>query len=84
MTTEELTQLGNLIEQKIAPLKQGQAQIKTVVEALAAGQQDIREQMVTKADLQDIDAKLVKKVQSHERRINTVEDELNIPHPHNN
>ncbi len=34
-----------------------------------------------KVDLQDVKATLVKKVQSHERRISALEDELNIPHP---
>jgi chromosome segregation ATPase len=89
MNNEEvLKQIGSLIDQKIKPLQEGQvqlqegqAQIKTVLKALEAGQNDIRENMPTRADIQDLKAELAKKGKSHERRINTIEDELGIPHP---
>ena len=101
LTKDELEQFENLIK----PLKDGQeriektqqeqgrviAQIKTGVEALAAGQQDTREQVktlsgkvATKADMQDLDAKLVKRVNSHEKRIDNLEKEAGIPNPHKN
>lgn len=67
------------------------AQIKTGVEALAAGQEDLQEQvktirseMATKADIQDVDAKLVKRVNSHEKRIDDLEKEAGLPNPHKN
>jgi hypothetical protein len=86
------------IQAETKPLKQGQAQITTVVEALAAGQQDLREKvgglqagqqairkaMATKADMQDLDAKLVKRVNSHEKRIDDLEKEAGLPNPHKN
>jgi hypothetical protein len=79
-------------------LEQGRAQIKTGVEALAAGQQDIRQQMATKHDverlekgqgvikatIQDGDAKLVKRVNSHEKRIDDLEKEAGLPNPYKN
>jgi peptidoglycan hydrolase CwlO-like protein len=75
------------IEKDVKDLKQGQAQHKTALEALAAGQQDIREhvhtmsgKMATKADVQDIKADLVK----YQRRIENVEESTGIPNPHKN
>jgi hypothetical protein len=56
----------------------------TAVEALGAGQREIQETMATKADVQDVKADLVKKVRGHERRISSLEDELDIPHPQKN
>ncbi len=58
------------------------AQIKTTVETLEAGQKDIRENMATKADIQNLDAKLVKKIQDHAERIEELEKIEGIPHPH--
>lgn len=55
-------------------------QIKTGVEAFAAGQQDMREKMATKADVQDIKATLVK----HQRRIENLEEQTSTPNPHKN
>src|SRR6266705_7134571 len=50
-------------------LEQGQAQIKTVLETLEAGQKDIRETMATKADIQDLKAKVVRKIKQHDKRV---------------
>ena len=65
------------------------AQIKTGVEAVTAGQQDlqkqvktIRSEMATRADIQDVDAKLVKRVNNHEKRIDDLEKEAGLPNPH--
>ncbi len=46
LNNDDLKQLGELIDQKLEPVKQSQAQIKTVVEALAAGQAEIKETSV--------------------------------------
>jgi hypothetical protein len=54
--------------------------ISTALEALAAGQQDIRQRMATKADVQDIKADLVKQ----QRRIENLEEHTKTPNPHKN
>src|SRR6266566_1479994 len=63
------------------------AQIKTAVEAFAAGQQDVRKQVTTlsgkvatKADVQDIKTDLVKQ----QRRIENLEENTKTPNPHKN
>ena len=50
-------------------LEQGQAQIKTVLETLEAGQKDIRETMATKADIQDLKAEVVRKIKQHDKLV---------------
>ena len=70
------------IYQRLGNLEQGQAQIKTVVEATAAGQAEIKETMATKADVQDLKATAMKKVNDHENRIADIEKDAGIPHPH--
>jgi len=102
MNTDELLEkMRKLLEylyKRLGNLEQGQAQIKTTVEVLAAGQQDIREHMAAKHDverlekgqgdikatIQDGDAKLVKRVNSHEKRIDDLENEAGLPNPHKN
>jgi uncharacterized phage infection (PIP) family protein YhgE len=61
-------------------LEQGQAQHKTLVKVLEAGQNDIRENMATKADVQDIKAEQGKL----KRRIENVEESTKTPNPHKN
>jgi len=63
------------------------AQIKTAVEAVAAGQHDVRKQVTslsgkvaTKADIQDIKTDLVKQ----QRRIENLEENTKTPNPHKN
>src|SRR5947209_7989483 len=54
------------------------SQVKTAVEALAAGQKDIRDELATKvdkADIQDLRAEVIKKVKDHENRIEALEDD---------
>ncbi len=66
-------------------LEQGQARLETAGEALKAGQDDIREQLETKtekADIQDLKAEVVKKIKDHETRIDDLEKEVGLPHPH--
>jgi hypothetical protein len=88
---EEIQAETKPMNTRLTGLEQGQAQITTGVEALAAGHQDImgqvkamRSEMATKADMQDLDAKLVKRVNSHEKRIDDLEKEAGLPNPHKN
>ena len=102
-----LHKIGNLIDQKLEPIKkdmatksdletvkkdlqdvkQSQAQTNTALEALAAGQKDIRDNMATKADIHRLEQKIDKvdkHVKSHESRIDNLEDEAGLPNPHKN
>ena len=63
------------------------AHLKSVVEAVAAGQHDVRKQVTTlsgkvatKADVQDIKTDLVKQ----QRRIENLEENTKTPNPHKN
>ncbi len=56
------------------------AQIKTILKVLEAGQNDIRENMVTKVDLQDIKSDMAK----DRRRIENLEEATKTPNPHKN
>ncbi len=64
----------------IVGLEQGVTQIKTMLKVLEAGQNDLRENMATKADVQDIKVELVK----HQRRIENLEENTSTPNPHKN
>lgn len=64
----------------IARIEQGQAQHKTLLKVLEAGQNDIRENMATKADMQDIKAEQTKL----KRRIENLEEHTKTPNPHKN
>ena len=54
--------------------------ITTVLKVVEAGQNDIRENMATKADAQDIKAEQMK----HKRRIENLEEHTKTPNPHKN
>ena len=73
------TDLQN-VQQDLQTVKQAVTHISTGIEALAAGQQDIRAKMATKADVQDIKADLVKQ----QRRIEILEEYTKTPNPHKN
>ena len=90
-TDELLEQFGKLIDTKldeklesiktdVQTVKRVVTHISTGIEALAAGQQDMKEKMATKADVQDIKADLVK----HQRRIENLEEHTKTPNPHKN
>ena len=64
----------------IARLAQGQGRTHTVLKVLEAGQNDIRENMATKADVQDIKAEQAKQ----KRRIENLEETTKTPNPHKN
>ena len=74
---------GTVLEQiktDLQTVKRVVTHISTGIEALAAGQQDMKENMATKADVQDIKADLVKQ----QRRIENVEENTKTPNPHKN
>jgi hypothetical protein len=78
------------LENRFGGLESEVAHSNTALEALAAGQKDIRDHMATKeetaskADILDLKSDLTKKVKNHEKRITEIEDELDIPHPNKN
>ncbi len=55
---------------------------KTLVEAVAAGQKELQETVATRADILDVKAVVVKKIKDHEIRIEELEKDADIPHPH--
>ena len=60
-----------------------------VSKRIAETKEELRAEIVAaraeaKADMLTIDAKLVKRVNSHERRIDELEKEAGIPNPHKN
>ncbi len=68
------------LEQGQIRLEQGQGRTHTVLKVLEAGQNDIREHMATKADVQDIKAEQAKQ----KRRIENLEETTKTPNPHKN
>ena len=88
---ELLGKIGKLIDEKIEPLKKGQARLedgqahlKTAVEALKAGQDDIRDKMATEAAVMDLGAKVDRITRNHERRIEELEKQANLENIHKN
>lgn len=77
---EEVKAETEPIKTDLQTVKQDVTHISTAIEALAAGQQDMKEKMATKADVQDIKADLVK----HQRRIENLEENTKTPNPHKN
>lgn len=77
---EEVQAEAESIKTDLQTVKKIVNHISTGIEALAAGQQDIKEKMATKADVQDIKADLVKQ----QRRIENVEENTKTPNPHKN
>src|SRR5205807_276989 len=63
------------INMDLQTVKRVVTHISTGVEALAAGQQDMKENMATKADVQDIKTDLVKQ----QRRIENLEENTKTP-----
>lgn len=53
-------------------------QVKTAVEAVAAGQQDIREDMATKDDIHW----LARKLEMQQKRVENLEEETETPNPY--
>jgi predicted nuclease with TOPRIM domain len=71
--------------ERLSKLEDGQAHLKTAAEALKAGQDDLRERLETKADkadIQDLKAEAVKKIKNYGGRIEDLEQEAGLPHPH--
>jgi conjugal transfer/entry exclusion protein len=91
-----LDKIGNLIDQKLEPIKKDLQEVKqtqaaqgssiaqntTLLEAVAAGQQEMQATVATRADVLDVKAGVVRKLQDHESRIEELEKDADIPHPH--
>ena len=60
------------------------AQIKTLVEATAAGQKELQETVATKADIQDLRSDLGKYQKKNEQRFENLEEHTGTPNPHKN
>ena len=60
------------------------AQVKTEVEALAAGQSEIKETIATKADVMDLGAKIDRVTKNHETRMRELEEDRGIHHRNKN
>ncbi len=67
---------------RLSKLEDGQAHLKTAVEAVKAGQDDIRDTMVTKADFHDLRVEVISKIKDNTNRIEELEKDAGIPHPH--
>lgn len=93
---EPLKQGQKATNKRLSTLGHGQAHLTTAVEAIGAGQQDILKRMATKQDVEAtigearaelrtdipaIDKKLVRKVQSHENRIDQLERDRGLSNP---
>jgi uncharacterized phage infection (PIP) family protein YhgE len=89
-TKSDLEAVNNRLDglaQGQAQLMQGQAQIKTTVEILEAGQEDICDKMATKVVIHRLEQKIdkeAKHVKSHESGIENLEEDAGIPNPHKN
>ena len=82
------------VKNDLQDVRQSQAQtnnslthLTTALEALAAGQKDIHDNMATKADIHRLEQKIDKvdrHVKSHESRIENLEEHTGTPNPHKN
>ncbi len=69
---------------RLNTLEDGQTHLKTAVEALKAGQDDIRDKMATEAGVMDLGAKVDRITRNHERRIEELEERAGLPNPTKN
>lgn len=88
---ELLGKIGKLIDEKLEPLKQGQAtleegqaHLKTAVEAVKAGLDDARDKMATEANVMDLGGKIDRITRNHERRIEELEELAGLKNPYKN
>ena len=79
-TYERLSKL----EQGQARLEDGQVHLKTTIEAVKAGQDDIRDKMATEAVVMDLGAKIDRITRNHERRIEELEEHAGLKNPYKN
>jgi hypothetical protein len=83
LTKVDLDQISNVIDARNktlevtlkAEIKASEERTKNEIRRVEAG---------LKRDIHDLQADVTKKIKSHDRRINTLEDELDIPHPDKN
>jgi ActR/RegA family two-component response regulator len=82
---EEVKAETEPIKKDLQDVKQGQAHLTTAVEAVKAGQDDLIEKVAnlpTRPEFQDFRASVGRKLQDHESRIEELEKDADIPHPH--
>src|SRR5947199_320998 len=72
------------IKNDLQDVKQSQAQTNTALEALAAGQEEIKKTMATKADVQDVSVKISKYQKLNEQRFENLEELTGATNPHKN
>ncbi len=72
------------IQADLKDVKQTIAHTTSAVDALKAGQDDIRDKMATKADVMDLGAKIDRITKNHERRIEELEKRAGLPNPYKN
>ena len=70
--------------ERLSKLEDGQAHLKTAIEALKAGQDDIRDKMATEAVVMDLGAKVDRITRNHERRIEELETHAGLKNPYKN
>lgn len=86
-TDEKIVKALENLQAGQARLEAGQAHLKTAVEAVKAGQDDLREKLETKADkadILDLGAKLDKYQKRNEQRFENLEDSTGTHNPHKN
>ncbi len=71
-------------DKRWSKLEDGQAHLITAVEAIAAGQAEIKETMATKADILTLGAKIKKKDKEQDDRLNALEEKEGLTNPHKN
>jgi chaperonin cofactor prefoldin len=76
--TDPLSKRFDGLEAGQKRLETGQAQMKSSLEAVLAGQ----EAQATKADIHDLKVELTEKVKRHERRIEILEEKTDTPNPY--
>jgi hypothetical protein len=91
LTKDDLQQIGKIVKGEIDPIKkdlqdvkQSQAHTNTALEAVKAGQDDIRDKMASEAGVMDLGAKVEKITRNHERRIEELEKKADLPNPYKN
>ncbi len=73
------------VKNDLQDVKQSQAQTHSVLDALKAGQDDLRVKVAnlpTRPDFQDFRTSVGRKIQDHESRIEELENDVDIPYPH--
>jgi hypothetical protein len=88
MTTQELEQLGKLIDAKLEPIKKDMAtksDIQATTTKIEATTQEIVALMKQdREDMADFFNETWRRMGATDQRVTTIEDHLGLPHPHKN